>query len=47
MKEHLERAWEILCQISVKDADVERMMAVRQELRVMFAQLEQEGKDGG
>ena len=43
-KEMLESAFNILCQISVKDADVDRMVTVKQILRSIYAELPEETK---
>lgn len=47
LKLHLENAFNLLCQISVKDADVERMAAAKQILKSVYSALpnKQEGSE--
>lgn len=44
LKEHLERAWKLLGRIPVSGDMVEVMLAVKQELRAAYKELE--GSDG-
>lgn len=49
LKQHIKNAFDILCQISVKDMDVDRMTAAKQILKSVYAELEKydnEGSDG-
>lgn len=47
-KEMLENAFNLLCQISVKDADVDRMAMAKQILKSVYAELdEKEVSDDG
>ena len=46
-KVHLENAFNLLCQISVKDADVDRMAAAKQILKAVYAALPDEANGGG
>lgn len=46
----LKRAFDLLCKISVKEDDVERMAVAKRELQMAYAEqkalMEQEGEDG-
>ena len=46
LKQHLENAFNLLCQISVKDADVDRMAAAKQILKSVYAAMPDEIEKG-
>lgn len=43
----LEEAFNLLCQISVKDLDVDRMAKAKSILRAVYAQLKNDRQDEG